>query len=125
MCEKFKNLIKDKIRFWGSIFSLLFGLFFLFILPNYLKIDLFYAEPLKDFNNYPRLFWCLAFTFIGFSFPACRASLKSHNDNAWITYLFVYPPILIVISFLVFAVLHLFEITSGYLFYFLSLPLCL
>jgi len=121
MCGKFKNSIKDKKRFGGAVVSLILGSLIIVYLLRYNGI---YTDPPKDFSNYPRLFWCLAFSFLGFSIPAYRASKSTHDDNAIITYSTTYLISLIIISCLVFAILHTSERTSNYLFYFSSSSIC-
>ena len=111
----FMNSIKDKRRFWGAIIFLLLGILFLVI----------YFNPFVNFID-RRLFWCLAFSFIGFFFPAFEASLNNHHDDdALISYSLRYFPVLIIIPGLVFTVLQFFEATRNDLFYYSSAFLCL
>jgi len=124
MYKQLENSIKDKGRFLGAIISLMLGLFIVIVLPYYFGIDLLYNNPAENFSNYPRFLWCLAFCFFGFFFPAYRASKLMHDEPAWKSYPTVYLISLIIISCLVFAVLHISERTSNYLFYFLSSPIC-
>lgn len=45
------------------------------------------------------------------------------RDKPWRSYLFYYIPKLIAVSLIIFAVLHLFGVTSGYIYYFFSVGL--
>ncbi len=120
-----QNPIKDKGRFLGALIYYILAIFILFILPHYLKINLIYTKSIDDFSNYPRFLWSLAFSFFGFSMIAFRASEKEHPDSpAWKSYPTIYLVNLIIISSLVFAILHISNQTSNYLFYFFSSPIC-
>lgn len=83
---------------------------------------IFYLEAINDFKNIYRLFWILPFTFMGFSFLAFLVAKKglSPDTKPWQSYCFNYFPRLIALSLIIFSVLHLFDPTSGYLYYFLS-----
>ena len=79
--------------------------------------------------NVPRFFYCVAFSFIGFSVLLFKLSFK-FNASQWnsghgyiIYYLFSYLVFIFVLSSLAFSLLHLSEKTSSYLFYFLAAPI--
>jgi hypothetical protein len=115
-----KNDIKDPTRFkwffWILSFSLLAIVSFYF-----LKDYIFYSEAIDGFGNIFRLLWVLPFSFMGFSFLALIVAKSGlSHDKPWLSYVFNYFPRLIAISLIIFSVLHLFEATSGYLYYFLS-----
>ncbi len=124
--------INDWDRFIGAAIYFCVGLFaitYLVMAENgigsLMQIDFFYNDPINDFGNSKRLIWCIAWSFIGFSFIAYRASKFKHEDNACRIYFGRYLVALIVISFGAFVLFHAFEETSNYLFYFASAPSCL
>lgn len=121
ICKKFQSFLKKRCidwgRFLGGIFSFFLGILFLaiFIIENF--FDLSYIE-------YPSFFWVLAWSFIAFAIRAFKAMRESSTIPAWKCYP-TYFIILFIISSLVFAILHISETTSNYLFYFFSWPIVL
>jgi hypothetical protein len=120
-----KSGIKDERRFrWFA------GMLFLSILSllifYFLRQQFFITIP-KDYTDYVlRFLYVLPFSFIGFSFFAfIVAMFQRPEDDPWLSYLFNYFPRLIILSLLIFSVLHIFETTSGVLYYFLSAGLSL
>jgi hypothetical protein len=115
---------KDKSRLYGAkiyfvLSILIFGAIFLIWKWNY-----FTDAPLPGFRNWRRILWCISWSFLGFSAIAHKSSKKNHTGSAWPSYATVYPLALVFISMIVFSVLHIFEGTKNYLFYFLSTPIC-
>ena len=112
--------IKDPGRF---IFGLLY--LALFVTPFFLDINLFYNEPIENFENWPRLIFCIAFSSLGFFFSAFSASKFIHEKSALQDgYLTKYPITLILLSSLVFGLFSAVEITNNYVYYFISAPIC-
>jgi hypothetical protein len=122
--------IKDRDRFKGAIGYFILAI--IIIVNPYIfhafhlfpKYTLIYPNAIDNFRNYPRLLWCVAFSFLGFSYAAYRASKTLHEGekkHAKYSYFTIYPRTLLVISIIVFTFLHLFNNTSNYLFYVFSL----
>jgi len=84
--------------------------------------NLIYYPAHKSFDDIPRLWGCIAFSFLGFAFLVGK-SIKSKKITFPWTYLWYYPILCSLGATLVFAVCQLFEKTSGYLFYFIAFPL--
>jgi len=100
--------------------------FFYYLLPILLLIHfrtkIFYLQALKDSWNFYRFIWCFASSSFGF---ANIALISRKSDNSPLPqYLTYYPLQLLASSALIFSFLHLSEKTSGFLFYYLSFPLC-
>jgi len=116
---KLKILDFRRLRWFFWIFlSSLFALLFF-----YLKRDvIFYDTITSGLNNIYRFFWVLPFSFLGFSFLALLAAKDGgvKDDSPWSSYIFYYFPRLIAFSLIIFSVLHLFESTSTYIYYFFS-----
>lgn len=72
-------------------------------------------------GNY-QLIWCIACTCLGF--VCLTLDLISHSPVPQLRYFAYYPPLILVISSLVFGILNLFEKTSGTLFYYFSFSIC-
>ena len=83
---------------------------------------IFYSTENKGISNLYRLLWCGFGSMWGFS--AIAFYWRDLPEPPFPRYLTYYPFILLVISLLVFSSIHLFEKTSGYLFYYLSFGLC-
>jgi hypothetical protein len=134
--DSIKNIfvVKDTGRFIFAIIYFIIGLLIIFLMPKLFNYNYFYIISKNDFNNFPRLIWCIAFSFIGFSALAYEASKSEHKDEknngekekevkskkAIYSYLYYYPIILIANSSFIFGIFHIFKETSNYLFYFLS-----
>ena len=111
----------EKINQTRVIFSILY--FILGFLIIYIFRDnIFYLLAEKDSYNIYRFYWCLSSSAIGFAFIILQTI---HNPKSPLpSYLNYYPFILVLISTLVFSVLHIFESTSGFVFYYFSFSLC-
>ena len=83
---------------------------------------IFYATEKKDISSLYRLLWCGFGSMWGFS--AIAFYWRKVPKTPFPEYLTYYPFLLLVISLVVFSTLHLFEKTSGYLFYYFSFGLC-
>ena len=105
-------------RVWCSIAYLLISISIFIIRRN----SIFYLDPTTGIYNIDRLLWCFSASFFGFSILAF--SLRYHPKTPFPKYLSYYPFILIVISTLVFSGCHLFDKTSGFVFYYLSFAFC-
>jgi len=83
---------------------------------------MFYFEvELKSWNFY-RLIWCYSGSSLGFAVIAL--TWRHVEQSPLPEYLTHYPFQLLAISTLVFGGLHLFDVTRGYIFYYLSFGLC-
>lgn len=109
---------KEKInyrRFVSALVYLILGIITLILVGYKSKL---YIEVNEVCLNLPRYFWCLGWSCLGFSgiaFYWCRS-----NKTPFPIYATSYPILLAIISALVFSVCHLFEETSGFVFYYLS-----
>jgi len=114
--------IKDKTINWQRVvFSILYLL--LSVLLIYIFRDkIFYFQPYENSWNIYRFIWCIAGVSLGFSVVAF--ALRHHKRTPLPEYITHYPAQLIAMATLVFGVLHIFEATRGYLFYYLSFSLC-
>lgn len=112
---------KEKInykRFVSALVYLILGIAILIIV--YLKYGL-YLEVNRTCLNFSRFLWCLGGSFIGFS---GIAFYWCHSDKTpFPAYATSYPILLVIISSIIFSVCHLFEETSGFVFYYLSIGL--
>jgi hypothetical protein len=110
----------NKTRIYYSVGYFILGIL---IICWRLRFDnLFYLKVEIDSYNYDRLWWCLASSCIGFAALAFR--LRYNPKPPFPNYIYYYPFMLIVISALVFSACHLFEASSGFVFYSLSFALC-
>ena len=103
------------------IFSLIYlSLSFLFIL---IKIKtMFYIEIKPNSFNIDRFYWCVSCSLFGFGILALH--LRDHQKNPCPSYIIYYPFLLLMMASLVFSVLHIFNQTSGFVFYYLSFSVC-
>lgn len=114
------NITKDinytKVSF--SIGYLLLGIAIIYFFHE----KIFYTVVQNDSYNFYRFIWCLSSSAIGFSFLVfqLRFDLRSPLPS----YLVYYPVLLIVISAIIFSILHIFKNTSGFVFYYFSFSLC-
>jgi hypothetical protein len=114
--------IMDKGRFTGFIVYLILGVLTIAATLIWWQDEVFYDAPRHA--NLWRIVWCIPFVFWGFAAIAFRSSkVGSHSSPASKSYTTRYPITLILISALVFAALHTFDRSSGYLFYFYSGPI--
>jgi len=123
-CEK--RDIKDSKRFKWFFWIFILSLFSFLVFYLY-KERFFYNIPVNGIGNIYRFLWTLPFSFMGFSFLALLVSRKglSPDTRPWLSYIFNYFPRLIALSLIIFSVLHLFEATSGHIYYFFSAGLSL
>jgi hypothetical protein len=84
--------------------------------------NIFFSDEAKNASSLYRLLWCSFGSLWGFS--AIAFYWRDVKEAPFPRYLTYYPFLLLVISLLVFSVLHLFDKTSGYLFYYSSFGLC-
>ena len=84
---------------------------------------LFYQNPSPVSYNFDRYIWCLGSSFIGFSVLAYQ--LRHIEQTPFPEYFTYYPVVLAVISALIFSACHLFQQTSGFVFYYLSSSGCI
>jgi len=120
LCEKLEIPDHRRFRwFFGILFFSLLSLIVLYLI----KEKVFYSLAINGINNIYRFLWVLPFSFMGFSFLALGVSKQKGSkklDKPWSSYIFSYFPRLIAFSLIIFSVLHLFETTSGYIYYFFS-----
>ncbi len=79
--------------------------------------EIFYFIVPVNSWNIPRFIWCISAVLLGFSGLAFK--LRFRNISPFPEYITHYPFQLLSMAALVFAVLHIFDATSGYLFYYL------
>ena len=83
--------------------------------------EMFYFKHLDSYH-FDRYLWCLFSSTFGFS---CIAFYHRNSDESPLPeYISYYLPLLFVISALVFSILHLFEASSGFVFYYFSFSAC-
>ncbi|MBI4640797.1 MAG: hypothetical protein HY731_08890, partial [Candidatus Tectomicrobia bacterium] len=85
---------------------------------------LFYETAKQSFGDLPRLYGCLAFSYLGFAFLiAC--SIRTHKGDMGFpfTYLWYFPILCSLGAFAAFSLCQIFETTRGYLFNFIAYPL--
>lgn len=109
----------------NHLLRVIFAIFYYLLsilLVTHFKTKIFYFQVLKDSWNFYRFIWCFASSSFGF---ANIALISRKNDNSPLPqYLTYYPLQLLASSALIFSFLHFSEKTSGFLFYYLSFPLC-
>ena len=112
-----KRVNKWRVSFAGLYFVLGVVLILVF------RDKMFYTNTKLDgFENIYRLIWCLSITSVGF---AAIAFVHRHLEKSPLPeYLLHYPFQLGAMASLIFGILHIFEATSGYQFYFISGGLC-
>ena len=116
MKENPNNL--NKLRVFFAIIYFLISLIIIYFFKN----KMFYFKVPENSWNYYRLLWCCSASALGFS--AIAFILRNHEKSPLPEYLTHYPFQLLAIATLVFSLLHIFDATSGYLFYYLSFSLC-
>jgi hypothetical protein len=119
MCNPSNKI--EQINKQRVIFAVAYFLIFVLLLVIFWK-NIFYFEVPKDSLNVYRFIWCISFTALGFSLVAFE--YRFHEVSPYPKYVIHYPFQLIAMAALVFSILHLFEATSRYLFYYLSASLC-
>ncbi len=91
------------------------------VLVCYRWNEMFYFKHLDSYQ-FDRYLWCISMSFLGFFFVAVQ-----HWDNPnspVLKYTLYYPVLLFVISALVFSIVHMFEASRGFVFYYLSFSMC-
>lgn len=83
---------------------------------------IFYTMTDTGIGSLYRLMWCAFGSLWGFSTIAFN--WRNVKKSPFPDYLTYYPFLLLVITLFTFSSLHLFEKTSGYLFYYFSFGLC-
>lgn len=104
-----------------SIFYLLLALLLLLLCFLFHKCVFYFETEENTWNGY-RFPWCLSAVLFGF-FTAAVTQWRNQNSPIPM-YITNYPLQLIAMATLVFGGLHIFDATSGYLFYYLSFGLC-
>lgn len=116
-----QNTQEEKINGWRIFFSI-----FYFAIPIlltwWLSDRIFYLNEKKDMDSLYRLLWCFCCSMWGFS--AIAFYWRYVTVSVFPEYVTYYPVLLLVISSVVFSTMHLFEKTSGYLFYYASFAPC-
>jgi hypothetical protein len=116
-----ENKEENKINKWRVIFAIAYFLSGCLIIWFFRK-DMFYLSPMENTYNFYRFLWCVSSTFFGFS--AIAFGLRCHKPSPFPEYLFHYPLQIFAMSSLVFGVLHLWDRTVSYVFYYLSFGIC-
>ena len=116
--------MKKELRLLFAFLFLIVAALIIFVLA--LCTNGFYED--NNPWNFPRFFYCIAFSFFGFSvllFKLYFNPPSKENDfkGYAIYYLLYYLAFIAAIASLVFSLLHLSEKTNGYLFYFLAAPI--
>ena len=119
MAEKTTKL--EKLNWQRVLFSL-FYLALAIVLFFTFRDNMFYFKVEETSWNTYRFVWCCISVFSGFAVLAF--ALRRHPKTPFPEYLTHYPFQLIAMAALAFGVLHIFDATSGYLFYYLSFGLC-
>ena len=83
---------------------------------------MFYLIEEESSWNFYRLLWCICCTSFGFANVAWY--WRKNANNPFPEYITYYPPLLLLISCLIFSILHLWKNSSSYVFYYLSFALC-
>lgn len=105
----------SRVGFTGVYIAIALFLFIFF------RNKMFYVLKIDDFNDWPRFVWCIVGSCTGFTLIASQFRFSQVLPyNPCILY---YPPMLLVFSSLVYALLSIFPYTSGHIFYYLSFPL--
>lgn len=111
-----RKINKARVGFSAVYFIVSIILFLIF------RKDIFYFAVPADFWNIPRFVWCVSSVSFGFSCVAF--GLRFQEPTPFPEYITHYPFQLLAMATLVFAVLHIFAATRGYLFYYLSFSMC-
>lgn len=115
------NQLEDEKTNWSRVLMSIIYLIVAGIIFWSFHDEIFYPIPRDGFDNFFRFIWCVVCAFFAFSILAFNLIKKQRTPFP--EYLTYYPFMLIVVSALVFSVLHLFEKTSGYIFYYFSFSL--
>ena len=109
------------IKTWRIIFTLFYFIIACLIVIIW-KDKIFYMKIIDDSYNWYRFLWCLCSSFLGFSVLSFH--VRNHKNSPFPSFITYYPFLLFVISALVFSVCHLFDKSSGFIYYYLSFPIC-
>lgn len=114
--DLYRKINKARVLFSIAYLAIAIILFLLF------RKRIYYFDVPAEFWNIPRFIWCISSVTFGFSLVAF--ALRFHNRTPFPEYVTYYPFQLVAMATLVFSVLHIYEATSGYLFYYLSFSMC-
>ena len=112
---------KDEINWQRVAYSIPY-LFFALLVLLCRRSELFYLTPQPNAYNVDRFLWCVVDTLFGFFFVAVHHWKRA--SSPFPRYLLYYPVVVLLISALVFSGCHLFEKSSGFVFYYLSFVAC-
>ncbi len=116
-----ENNSKDTINRSRLLFSIFYFVVALLLTFIFWK-DMFYFQVENNTWNIYRFVWCCIAVFLGFAVIAF--ALRHIKKSPLPEYLTLYPFQLLAMATLVFGGLHIFDATTGYLFYYLSFGLC-
>jgi len=116
MSEQIKPTNWKRVAFVG----LYFAIFLAIVLYRF--DSLFYVKPSDTSYNFDRFLWCFACSCLSFAILAFQ--FRRHEKSPFPEYESYYPFLLLVISSLGFSVCHVFDVTKGFVFYYLSFGLC-
>ena len=108
----------NRSRVWFSIMYALIALVFFIIFDD----KMFYFNVQENSWNIYRFVWCCIAVSLGFAVIAFSTRFNPRSPIP--EYIFHYPPQLIAMATLVFSALHIFQATSGFIFYYLSFGMC-
>lgn len=94
---------------------------FVWILRNPEKV--FYADVSESTWHLYRLLWCAFAALLGFG--GIAFALRYHPPSPFPTYITYYPAQIALIAVATHGLLHCFEATSGFVFYYLAFAICL
>jgi len=103
------------------VFSILYAIVALTLFGIF-RDTMFYFKAEENSWNIYRFIWCCVGVSLGFA--AIALGLRCHPRSPLPEYLTHYPLQLVAMAALAFGGLHIFDATSGYLFYYLSFGLC-
>ncbi len=83
--------------------------------------EMVYLEPQAGYQ-FDRYLWCISASCFGFAFLSVQHWYNSKSPV--LKYTLYYPVLLFVISALVFSIVHMFEASRGFVFYYLSFSMC-
>jgi hypothetical protein len=116
-----KNTDEEKWN-WQRVSFSIFYLLLAIVLFCTFKDKIFYFDVKDNTWNGYRFIWCCSAVFIGFAVVAFE--LRCTTESPFPKYITNYPIQLLAMATLVFGGLHIFDVTSGYLFYYLSFGIC-
>lgn len=115
---------KNKLNVHRVAMSVVYYLLFciLLVLLYKKREQAFYHSVADDSWNFYRYLWSLAWAVAGFASIALR--LRCHPKLPYPEYITHYPMQLAAMAAIVFGVLHIFENTSNFVYYYLSAAMC-